>query len=457
MVFVDAAGGGIQSAGWTAEVLTRLDERYGTGFSDRVVQISSVSGGSVGNLMYLAGHQGLRRFHSDIDARIATPQFVGISSRSSVAQSRLLDPGNAAWIRDAATRPALKDVVWGLAYPDLVRYMVPNLSPPTIDRGWALENAWRRALDEPASGAAFGSSRTRYGSDTRMVHLADAVRTGDLPIPVFNATSVESGRRVLLSPVLFPKHDVTGIPFDQYADQAPRGLLPMVTAARLSSLFPVVSPNTRGLFVQRPDGDQNHAGHGAKDPSTQNPTADRPTSWLEENHMADGGYTDNEGLLATIESIRIMVQQYEDLRNRDPQVPPLEILLIRIEGFPIDHGEGPMQPNQAPSFSSWFGPLLTMMNVRVASQQERGEIELDLLQQGLPSDVTLHPIMFEFRPHDGIEFLPLSWRLTPTQKGSYREVWNRFVNEADQAARQAMPPRELNPVMQTDLFFPVRK
>ena len=52
LVVVTAAGGGIQAAAWTAEVLTGFDELWGDGFTRSVGLISSVSGGSVGVMYY---------------------------------------------------------------------------------------------------------------------------------------------------------------------------------------------------------------------------------------------------------------------------------------------------------------------------------------------------------------------------------------------------------------------
>jgi hypothetical protein len=54
LVVVDASGGGIQAAAWTAQVLVGLHEVYGDAFSRSVGLISSVSGGSVGSMFYLA-------------------------------------------------------------------------------------------------------------------------------------------------------------------------------------------------------------------------------------------------------------------------------------------------------------------------------------------------------------------------------------------------------------------
>jgi hypothetical protein len=53
LVIVTAAGGGIQAAAWTAQVLTGLEQIYGNEFRDSIGVVSSVSGGSVGAMFFL--------------------------------------------------------------------------------------------------------------------------------------------------------------------------------------------------------------------------------------------------------------------------------------------------------------------------------------------------------------------------------------------------------------------
>ena len=56
IVLVATTGGGIQAAAWTARVLTGLNEQVG-GFSHDVRLISSVSGGSVGAMFFVAAYE----------------------------------------------------------------------------------------------------------------------------------------------------------------------------------------------------------------------------------------------------------------------------------------------------------------------------------------------------------------------------------------------------------------
>jgi hypothetical protein len=50
---VTASGGGIQAAGWTAQVLAGLQCWLGEDFTKSIGLISSVSGGSVGSLFFV--------------------------------------------------------------------------------------------------------------------------------------------------------------------------------------------------------------------------------------------------------------------------------------------------------------------------------------------------------------------------------------------------------------------
>src|SRR6202044_1402671 len=61
LVFIVTAGGGIQAAAWTVRVLTGLDEecrkRHNPcDFRNSVAVISSVSGGSLGSMIYAKGY-----------------------------------------------------------------------------------------------------------------------------------------------------------------------------------------------------------------------------------------------------------------------------------------------------------------------------------------------------------------------------------------------------------------
>jgi len=114
LTVVAVDGGGIQAAAWGATVLTHLQHEW-PAFSRSTGVISAASGGSVGTMLFVSA---LRADRPPTDAELA-----GVVA--------------------AATRPSLSEVAWGLAYPDTWRAILP-IGRFDKDRGWAMEQAWRR-------------------------------------------------------------------------------------------------------------------------------------------------------------------------------------------------------------------------------------------------------------------------------------------------------------------------
>jgi len=201
LIIVATAGGGIQAAAWTAQVLTGLQSECKSGeFASSVVLVSSVSGGSVGTMYFLAAYDNAGKYPTDDESLHR--------------------------IRYNASRSSLAAVGWGLLYPDTLR-IVPIfgwLVPQDRDRGWALENAWITGWTQPPN-----------LSDWR-----HDVELGTRPAVIFNATAAESGQRFLISSTELSKPG--GI---QFADTYNGWDLPVATAARLSATFPYVSPMAR--------------------------------------------------------------------------------------------------------------------------------------------------------------------------------------------------------------------
>ena len=119
MVVIAASGGGSHAARWTTEVLRQLSETPGVGqpFFESTTLMSIVSGGSLGS-MYAWESFGTAE----------APNLSGLAAAT-----------------DAASHSNVKALAWGLAYPDLVRKIVPWLLE-NRDRGWALEQSWKSVL-----------------------------------------------------------------------------------------------------------------------------------------------------------------------------------------------------------------------------------------------------------------------------------------------------------------------
>lgn len=338
LVVVTAAGGGIQAAAWTARVLTGLDELYGDRFTRSIGLISSVSGGSVGTMHYVA-----------------------LGKWSSA--TRAFKPATRDRVNALACASCLEAVGWGLAYPDSLRMIVPFLVPAEVDRGWAVEMLWRRKWRQLPSDETPVAADLPPLHDTRLKDWAKAMSKGEMPVVVFNATLVETGQRLLISPVQ------AGIERQQ-GDQAgavefcnrskDNGLtMHVATASRLSATFPYVTPIARS----EPDYDQNG----------------------QCRHVADGGYVDNEGIFTVAQWINHLLSYYADdndgsnahSKDGKPKRPFQRVLIVRIQPFPPTSAETVI--NRSGWRMATIGPLDTMMAVRTTSQIERNNKVLELL------------------------------------------------------------------------------
>ncbi len=333
LIVVDASGGGIQASAWTAQVLTGLHEQYGDSLTRSIGMISSVSGGSVGAMFYVANRSEARPLDEPSEAS--------------------LDEASIERIRFLARSSAMEASAWGLAYADSMRAAFPPAVKSEIDRGWAIERVWRQRIAQHVAPTM---------SDWRITDLGRASMERQLPIVVFNATLVETGQRLLISPVLGPpsQQQQSGRGAVEWMQEFPRAHPYVATAARLSATFPYVAPAARS----------DAEAHGE---------APAPASPIAPYHVVDGAYVDNEGAVTSVDWISKMLTHYQQEGKLDER-PFDRILLIRIQAFPqTGDVEAPMP---LPGWrAALAGPLDAMLKVRRASQTERGDLEIGLLTQ----------------------------------------------------------------------------
>jgi len=211
MILVATTGGGIQAAGWTARVLTGLNEEV-NGFSPHIRLISSVSGGSVGALYFSAAYRNGEVPKADSNTILAN-----------------------------AEESSLDQVAWGLSYPDLLFVLFPWLKDGNLafmDRGRILESSWRNRLPDSQHDATLASWKTDAAQGLR-------------PAVIFNSTLVESGDRYLLSSTAISDNSTSQTGRWEFFKLYPDSDLRLSTAARLSATFPYVTPASRML---RPGG-----------------------------------------------------------------------------------------------------------------------------------------------------------------------------------------------------------
>jgi hypothetical protein len=420
MVVVTASGGGIQASAWTAKVLTELDKYEG--FSESIGMISAVSGGSVGSMYYLC-HRGLRK--NDPSQQLAMD----------------LSPEQQGRILLSACGPALEAVSWGVTFPDLARTLFPPIVDKYEDRGWALESAsWNRL----GPCLATGNDRTRLlepldrylMADLRLRDFIRPFNDGQTPAVIFNATSVETGQRVLFSTVDLSRQAGIGSESHRTAKKAAElvinpidwyslydaGNPRLTTAVRLSASFSFVAPVAR-------------AGESEN---------------KERMHLCDGGYSSNSGLVTAIRAIDRLLEESSD----NFTVLPFDRVLI-VSIAPYAAATADLREGGNGFVAQATGPQAALANVRVSSQAERDQLELELLLKKYANWENATPVSavtlrFDVSKKDRegktrSATPPLSWNLIPSAAVAIDEAWRNIASPqpklmTDAAPDEAGPP-----------------
>jgi hypothetical protein len=395
IILVAANGGGIQSAAWTAQVLTGLTESFATKdqqqrFLESIRLISGVSGGSVGTMFF-------------------------------VNEIRAPDSGQAMSFKNVvaeAEETGLEEVVWGLTYPDFWHAVAPwARSDELLDRGHALEEAWIKTAD------------THHSPPLNVSLLAwnRGVIEGWRPATIFNATLVESGERLQIStsPVRDTRQPVASniqhIAGRQEFFDLFKGSIRIATAARLSASFPYVSP------AARPTADA----ASALAPGT----ADKYAAM----HVVDGGYFDNSGLCALTEWLQEGLTERENHWKETNQQPVnKKILVIQIRGFPnpeTNLGQSAAKADSDPLsivmrrgwFYQLYAPVSTMLGVMGSGQTATNDMEFYLLQKyWAEKHIDISTVIFQ--PDPSVcklpdNPIPLSWHLRNQDKDLIDKAW----------------------------------
>ncbi len=251
VILVTAEGGGLRAAYQTAMVLSALQDRC-PGFAQHVFAVSGVSGGSVGGAVFGA-----------IAADSARNGPFQGCREGDVPDGRLQALADTVLARDF-----LSPVVAMALYPDLLQRFLP-FAVSSFDRTRGLERGFER------------SWRGNAGSD-RMAEPYPALRggaaDGATPAMLFNATQVETGRRLVFSDLSMWDTAFAGL--RSLADADPRVTVPLSAAAVTSARFTYVTP---AGYLMLPSGD--------------GPARER---------FVDGGYFENSGTATALDVLRSM-------------------------------------------------------------------------------------------------------------------------------------------------------
>jgi hypothetical protein len=377
-IVVTTAGGGIQAASWTTQVLIGLEGQsriWNQGsFADSVVLISSVSGGATGSMFFL--HQ--------------------YDAPHDVKQSGFkLRPEEFGSLVTLASQSSLEDIAWALVYRDIPRILLPygkTEEQRLLDRGRMLEVNWQQ----------------RANLHARLSQWKLGVAEGWRPAAIFNSTIAETGEPLLFQTTEFQKKalrkaDGTPIVPDRrsFYDFLQGADVPVVTAVRLAATFPYVTPAAR-------------------------PAVDGP-----QNHLIDGGYYDNFGVASAVEWIDEALKDFtehhtelEDIAKSNSEVGP-KILILQIRSFPDDHAPPPRN-------RGWFYQLLApvdgILGARTTAQLVRDHDDLLRLQKLYwGAKYGKLPIIrfagFKFTSPDA----PLSWSMTEKQIQAIKDEWQTIL------------------------------
>ena len=369
---VAAAGGGIRAGYWTAGLLAFRQDRDPS-FAHHTFALSGVSGGSLGAVVFT----GLLREQQQAAAKSAA-----LAGCDGTFSEQPLTSCATAILAGDFLAPALG----AMLYPDLVQRFVPFAVPGTdraqaLERGW--ESRWRSVMHDDWLGSSYES-------------IAQPDPAGDVPLLFLNTTSVENGKRALVSPL-----PVAPLEFPDTIDV--RGLLvqPMrfSTAAHLSARFMYVSP---AATVRDRTG----------------------RTW---GHLVDGGYFENSGaatLLDVLAALERAAREVDLAGHIDPVV-----LLIANDPAGAKPDEDPTGTIREPlSFAvETRAPPITLLQTR----EGRGSQAQAVLKRRVEwRNPDLPPGHFRFyQPTDDGVPLPLGWMLSPSAR---RELDRQIIIESVQ-------------------------
>ena len=241
IVIVNAYGGGLRAAIFTAQVLALADDASCGQFGDHIQAISSVSGGSLGVAVYLAARQELK------------PRGLWNKCAMGDLKTPLTDV-----VTNALTQDHLSAAIARLLSVDLIPGMPPQ-------RGMAMLRSWNDALIEAMKSSDLMKTNSSYKPSVTLAMPIARLDGAISPQPkvYFNTTDADTGARSWFSNVS-NESGYTSLPTPCNFDVSS---MPLGEAVLHSARFPIISP--AGAYP--PLGD------------------DRP------HRLVDGGYADNSG------------------------------------------------------------------------------------------------------------------------------------------------------------------
>jgi len=351
---VSAEGGGIRAAFWTAGLLCAIQDAEPS-FSDHVLGISGVSGGSLGAATYAA--------------LVAEAPGVGTAAAR--------DPDDVGPLQHLAGEVLGRDYL----APVLATMLIPDVAACLLHSDWSEDRAavlertfelgWREAIGTDAFAAPMNALWRDAG-----VHR--------VPTVFMNSTEAASGRRVVNSHLELDPGRSSALSLPELI---PPGSLRLSTAVLLSARFPAISPiASLGETMESPP-----------------------------LHVVDGGYVDNSGTLTAADIAEALAASAErlGLAHRIRTVA----VVITDEPVPLDEEESRADRRQTAgivgtAIGALLSPFETLNHVRKALSKRHGEA-LATLIHGRGGEVLDGFALRASR----IEF-PLGWMLAPATRSA---------------------------------------
>jgi hypothetical protein len=272
VVFVLADGGASRSAYWVASVLSRLEEKSHSNFSEHLFCLSGASGGSFGNATFLSLLKYRQEAKDSVGFYSLSKSYLG-SDFLSFTLSRMLGPD--VFFSHLVYRPS--------------QYLFPDCN--IYDRADALRCAFESRNTDTIISKYMSRSVWDY---------VPADHTAKLPLICINVTRMQGGRPSVIT-TLKNEAGIFGSRLDILSDVLHDSLgqdLHLSTGVVLGARFPYVSPAGR----------------------------------INDSYFVDGGYFDNSGAGFVHE----MIQNLEKIRDtsHDSLYKKLRWIVIHVSNSP---------------------------------------------------------------------------------------------------------------------------
>ena len=241
--------------------------------------------------------------------------------------------------------------------------------------------------------------------------LAEVIRDGTVPAVIFNATVMELGRRIMITPLDFAPNTAgrqRGQTLSDFLFTDPksgavsaRANLPFWTAARLSATFSFVSPAVRTNVVNKGKEEDRNV-------------------WRQ--HIVDGGYYDNYGVASALDWLQPVL---EARRDGIAGLNFSRVLIVQLRGF-AEKSEAKIKASPGAK-AALIGPLDALFSIREGVAVSRNVIDVDRFidrwNRELKGKVELKTV--EFVPDSKQTAGPLSWHLSKKDIANLKASWGK--------------------------------